>query len=119
MDPEEYKTLCARPDVLRRSALEDTARALRSVRSPDTPLVEEILEQPPVEKPVVHSAGSEADFFYVTLERDVAGSVLETLLDAEQAAARRTAITFDKTRLTELIDLWTRYREWLENGGAA
>ncbi len=120
MDAKEYKELCARPDVLRRSALKDTVRALRKARSPDARAVEEIVQQEPIEKPAIHVAGSEADFFFVTLEAGLVEAIVEQLAEAETAAVSPgDETTAEASRLAELVDLWTSYREWLENGGAA
>ncbi len=120
MDLNEYRDLCARPDVIRRGELEETVRALRRLRSPDVRLVEEILEQPPIEKPVVHAAGSEADSFFVTLDADVVESIVEQLTDAEAAAVSPAGETTPEAgRLAELVDLWACCQEYLENGGAA
>ncbi len=120
MDVNEYRDLCARPDVLRRGELEETVSALRRLRSPDVRLLEEILEQPPIEKPVIHAAGSEADFFFVTLDADVVESIVDQLFEAEATAVPSGGETTpEATRLAELVDLWTDCREYLENGGAA
>ncbi len=120
MDPAEYKSICARADVIRRSDLGDTAEALRRVRSPDADLVEEMLEQPPVEKPALHAVGPEADFFYVTLDLDAIDSIVEQLRDAQAAAiGPRGEMTSEASRLADLTDIWTRCQEWMENGGAA
>ncbi len=120
MDVNEYKELCARPDVLQRGALEDTVRVLREARSPDARLVEEILRRAPIEKPVIHAAGAEADSFFVTLDADVVESIVEQLADAEAAAVSPAGgTTPEANRMAELRDLWTRCQEYLENGGAA
>ncbi len=120
MDVNRYRDLCARPDVLRRGELEETVSALRRLRSPDVPLVAEILEQRPIERPLIHSAGSEADFFFVTVDTDVIESIVDQLFEAKAAAVPSGGeATPEATRLTELADLWTDCREYLENGGAA
>ncbi len=120
MDVNKYRELCARPDVLRRGELEETVSTLRRLRSPDVRLVEEILEQPPIEKPVIHAAGSEADFFFVTLDTDVVESIVDQLLEAEAAAVPNGGETTpEATRFAELVDLWNDCQEYLDNGGAA
>ena len=119
MDPAEYKDICARPDVVPRPVIEDTVRTLHVAGAPEADDVEDVLDAPPVEKPPIHIAGPESDFFWVGLDCDGIDAVLDVLLRVEAEAAAGPRDALEARRLAELIDVWGRCRDWLDDGGAA
>ena len=87
--------------------------------APEADDVEDVLDAPPVEKPPIHMAGPESDFFWVGLGCDGIDAVLDVLFRVEAEGAGGPGAALEAGRLAELIEVWGRCRDWLDDGGAA
>ncbi len=122
MDPTEYRHLVSQPDAFRRSELDDSARVLRRTQSHYAEVLEEVVDGPTIEKPPLHAVGREADHFRLDLDLEDVDTILDDLVDARAAALRADpdrVTSPDAHRLAQLVDAWTAYRDWLDDGRAA
>ncbi len=122
MDPNDYRRIVSQPDAFRRSELDDSVRVLRRTQSHYADVLGEIVEGPPIEKPPLHAVGAEADHFGLDLDLEDVDTILDDLVDARAAALRADpdrVTSPDAHRLAQLVDAWTAYRDWLDDGRAA
>lgn len=109
MDDEEYRRLCAAPDVLRRSVVRATYFRMRD-RAPHLAAeLERLLESSPVPKPVEHEGGVESDYLWLDVHPDTLEAVEEELHDQETDLAQDPAADSATLRwVAHLADLWTK-----------
>ena len=116
MDARQYKVLTSRPDVFARGELDETARVLRTV---DVRLAGrlEALERAPVPKPPRHRGGARTDCFRIDAPHALLAEVVDALVDAEAAAVGQDGETTpEASARADLVDRWTRYLRWCEEG---
>ncbi len=122
MDPTEYRRLVSLPDAFRRSELDDTVRVLRRAQSHYPDVLKEVVDGPAIEKPPLHAVGREADHFRLDLDLEDVDTILDDLVDARASALQADpdrVTSPDAHRLAQLVDAWTAYRDWLDDGRAA
>ena len=109
MDDEEYRRLCAAPDVLRRSEIRAT-HVRMAKRAPELATeLERVLQSSPVPKPSQHEGGTDTDFLWLDLHADVLEAIVEELHDQETELAQEP--TTDRATLgwvAHLADLWAK-----------
>jgi hypothetical protein len=110
MNAEEYKAICVRPDVFRRSVLEATEQALLQQHLSSALWLRAVLESEVLPKPELHRGSEESDCFIVKLDVVEAEEIAEHLLDAEAGAVGQNGeTTADASRFASLVDAWARY----------
>jgi len=110
MSPRDYKAACERPDVFRRSVLVETLRVVQA-ELPELALrLEAILNQPPLEKPHLHTGEKWNDFICVSISVSDAEMARGLFVDRESGTVslggNATALT---GHYAEIADAWTNY----------
>ena len=109
MDAEEYRTICTRPDVIRRPVIEATVRRLSSNHADLIGPLKELLTRGPVPKPPLHHAGSHSDYFLVDLAPDQLEEIVNALGDLEAGLATGAhGSTAELDYTGQLLDTWNR-----------
>jgi hypothetical protein len=106
LDDQEYKRLCAQPDVMRRADIRATAVRLHADQPQLASILEELLQHAPVPKPADFSGGEEADFFYLDLPAFIVEEIAEALADVERAVALANEGTPELSFVAGLHDRW-------------
>ena len=83
MDDQEYKRLCAQPDVMRRDQIRATASLLADRHAELAARLSALLNAMPLSKPADHAGGRESDFFYLDLDAADLDDVVSALGDLE------------------------------------
>lgn len=83
MDDEEYRRLCAAPNVMARRDLRATEVRLRGRRPDLADAVAAVLRSVPVAKPPKHDGGVEADYLWIDLAADQIEEIHEALREQE------------------------------------
>lgn len=78
MDDNNYRRLCAQPDVMRRGDIRATITRLATDQSQVAARLTAILSSPPVPKPAADDGGPDTDF----LRLDLAAEDIETIVEA-------------------------------------
>ena len=107
MDDEEYRRVCAAPDVLQRPDVRATYVRLRD-RAPSLAAeLERLLQSAPVPKPREHEGGPETDYLWLDVGPDVLEAIQDELHDQESELAQEpTADQRTLAWVAHLADLW-------------
>ncbi len=117
MEASEYKLLQEDPRVFRRVELADTCRHLGKKLPSVSFLLARTLNEPPIEKPLLHSGGADSDLFLVQMPLADVREVCGFLLDGEAAAVSSEGETTPlASEIASLVDRWTRYAKSLDVG---
>ena len=115
MEAEEYKSICAQPDVFQRTVIESTARALKEHHQLAQQLLE-IVNGTPVAKPGLHDKNNDFDFFRIKLDVGQAEQIEDYLLSAEaDAVGEDGETTSAASHFASLADRWRRYIDFCEH----
>ena len=106
MDDQEYKRLCAQPDVMRRDQIRATAALLREPHPGLAMRVSGLLGAAALPKPQEHSGGAESDFFYIDLDVADLDAIVSALGDLEAQLAESGAPTDQLGWVARLLDRW-------------
>ena len=108
MDDEEYRRLCAAPDVLRRAEIRATYFRMRD-RAPHLAAeLERLLQSAPVPKAAEHEGRAETDYLWLDLQPDTLEAIEEELHDQETELAQDPAADGATLRwVAHLADLWS------------
>ena len=118
MDAAEYKQVTTSPDVL---AAGDIVATVTILRATGCSLADMIAETPRTVIPKLpqHQGGSDSDFFRLVLPPDLVSEIVSALLLAEAAAVSWEGDTTpEASHRGSLVDRWSRYGRWLEQGTA-
>lgn len=108
MDDQEYKRLCAQPDVMRRAEMRATMTRLKREHAPLAAALERVMGRPALPKPVGFQGSSENDYFYIDLSEDELDAIAEALEDMERSLA---ASGSDDSELAFVATLHDRWRD--------
>lgn len=112
MDASAYEAAISRPNAFSRNDLIATMDALRTETTRWT--VQQVLQSPPILKPLFRKDCSDTDFFAIEMSIFEVEEILKELLDAEAAGSSRgKRATAVATRVSALVDKWSRYLESL------
>jgi hypothetical protein len=119
VNPRNYKERTTTPDAFSRGALTDTVAALQPSDFKLRREIEAILEATPIPKPPLHAGKRDTDFFHVSLPADTAEAIADALLVAEaEAVSADGSTTPQASHYAALVDMWTRYRDFLHRNQA-
>jgi hypothetical protein len=106
MDDQEYKRLCAQPDVMQRSVIRATIVRLKTAQPELAGVLEHILRASPLPKPLGYSGSSENDFFYLDLSESNLESIQEAIADVEVFLAQSGNGSSELEFVASLHDKW-------------
>lgn len=110
MTSAQYKAVCARPDVMIRLVVKETARLLSSQPAIQTKL-QKILAGEPISKPALHTQEPNSDRFLVDLSKAEADEIVSNLLSIEAEVVTLYQTPFF---VASYVDAWTRYADFKE-----
>lgn len=108
MDDNQYKHLCARPSVMRRSEILATSRLIRPTHPALADRVAALLTSRPVPKPVGHRGGPEAGHIYLALLPEELASVTDALGELEASLDGSAASAPLLSQIGTLLGRWNR-----------
>ncbi len=107
MDTAEYHSICARPDVLPRSAIEATAWRLAPQHRDLRRRLDQLAQTIPVAKPERHEGGPDTDFFVIDLTNDELDALVNALGGLEAGLAQPPGGSPQElTLVADLLDSW-------------
>jgi hypothetical protein len=106
VDDQEYKRLCAQPDVMKRSEIRATLTRLRRDHGPLAASLERIMSLRALAKPVNFQGSSENDYFYLDLSEDELEDIADALADLERALAMSGTDASELAFVASLHDKW-------------
>ena len=106
MDDNEYRRICAQPDVMRRSDVRATVARLRGVRPDLADRAAHLLGTVPVPKPAAHAGGSETDYLWLDLDPADIQEIVSELFDLETQQALDDAPALQLGATASLLDRW-------------
>ena len=111
----KYKELTTEPDAFSRAALAHSAEALQHSLPEIAHDIRNVLGTAPIPKPPLHDAGSDSDFFHISLRIEKVDAIADALLSAEAGAvAADGSNTPQASHYATLVDIWSRYRDHLQ-----
>ena len=118
MDQNEYKIKINDPCAFRKNVLEDTLIILKVHSAPETLIVENTIKSAGIEKPSTHQHPEGYDYYWVKCTAEEADAIASYLFEAEYTAVPDSGETTpEASRYAQLVDVWTNFRDWIENGG--
>jgi hypothetical protein len=118
MDQNEYKLKINDPCAFRKNILEETLQILKAHFAPEALVIEKSFEVGGIEKPPNHQHPSGYDYYWVKCTSDEADKIASYLFEAEYTAVPDNGETTpEASRYAHLVDIWSNYRDWIENGG--
>ena len=119
MNAQEYKIVTSDQCSFRKEVLEDSLKLLKATNAKEASIIESALEVGGICKPVDHNDPDGHDFFWVRCTAEEANSIASYLFDAEAAAVPSSgATTPEASKYAALVDTWSDFRDWLEEGGS-
>lgn len=111
MNATEYKTVCQQPDILGRFVIEETARHMPTGSRLKSQL-HTVLNQEPIQKPVLYEGDINNDHFKVDLTAIEAEEIADILFSLEAKAVSPSGkITSCAYSIAGLVDIWHNYIE--------
>ena len=118
MDQNEYKLKTNDPCAFRKNVLEETLKILKIHSAPEVSVIEKAFEKGGIEKPKDHHQPKEYDYYWVKCTAEEADTIASYLFEAEYTSVPDSGETTpEASRYARLVDIWTNFRDWIENGG--
>jgi hypothetical protein len=119
MDSNEYKIRTNDPCAFRKEVLDESLEVLKKFKAKEASVIEDDLKIGGIPKPEKHHQPIDYDFFWVKCTSEEADNITGFLFDAEAAAVPESGDTTpEASRLAGLVDIWTNFRDWLDQGGS-
>ncbi len=114
MNSKEYKTICAKPDVLQITVLERTLAALEKEGAKESSIIENVLAIEPIEVPESFSGDESNLYFKVNCGEDEAEAITDILFDLEASSVPVDGIATSETyQFVELVNTWSELTEYV------
>ena len=118
MDQNEYKLKVNDPCAFRKNVLEETLEILTAHSAPEALVIEKSFEVGGIEKPSTHQYPNGYDYYWVKCTAEEADAIASYLFEAEYTAVPDSGETTpEASKFARLVDVWTQFRDWIENGG--
>lgn len=119
MDSPSYKFKTNDPCAFRKADLEKSLIVLKANKAKEASLIELAFHHGPIQKPKKHTHPNDFDFYWVNCSAEAANNIASYLFDAEAAAIPDSGETTpEASRYADLVDIWSNFRDWLEEGGS-
>ncbi len=119
MNANEYKIRTNDPCAFRKEVLNESLKVLKDNNAKEISLIEASLKYGGIQKPDIHNRPSDYDFFCVKCTAEEADNITSYLFAAEASAVPDSGETTPvASRFAELVDIWTNFRDWLDQGGS-
>lgn len=106
VDDQEYKRLCAQPDVMRRADLRATIARLGPQHAELRNALARVLASSPLQKPSGFQGGPENDYFYLDISEQDLFAIADVIADIEISLADSEDGSAELNFVAELHDTW-------------
>lgn len=118
MNQNEYKLKINDPCTFRKNILEETLQILKAHSAPEALAIEKSLEVGGIGKPPNHQHPEGYDYYWVKCTSKEADKIASYLFEAEYSAIPDSGETIpEASRYGLLVNVWSNFRDWIENGG--
>lgn len=118
MNNAAYKIITNDPCAFRKAFLKETLIVLKDNNAQESSVIELAFENGGITKPTFHNKPDDYDFYWVKCTAEEAENIAGYLFDEEAAAVSNSGETTpEASRYAELVDIWTNFRNWIEEGG--